>query len=131
MKLSYRGISYNSEPSFLITSEGEIGGKYRGSDWRYRYPSHIPQQQPNLERKYRGVPYGSRPIANTEVQSVSDSCPIPMGIAYKITVSEATQTHLENIRRHLERRLQVAEAGGNEELVRLLKAEEQQLALNG
>lgn len=130
MKLSYRGISYNSEPSVLVTSEGEIGGKYRGSDWRYRYPSHITPRQPNFKRKYRGIPYGTRPMTSAEVQSLSISCPVPTNVAYKITVNEATKTHLENIRRHLERRLQVAEASGNQELVRLLKAEEQQLVLN-
>ncbi|MBC6418341.1 MAG: hypothetical protein GDA44_05885 [Prochloron sp. SP5CPC1] len=38
-------------------------------------------------------------------------------------VKEAEKTHLESIRRSLERRLQVAEASGNQSLVFLLQQE--------
>ncbi|HEY9666540.1 MAG TPA: DUF4278 domain-containing protein [Coleofasciculaceae cyanobacterium] len=61
MKLFYRGISYETEPSALEVSEGEIGGQYRGHAWRV----HTPAQQPlrygtPVKLNYRGAAYRRR-----------------------------------------------------------------------
>ncbi len=45
MKLSYRGVSYEIEPSTLEVTEGEVGGLYRGQAWRVYRPTP-------LRRKY-------------------------------------------------------------------------------
>jgi hypothetical protein len=49
-----------------------------------------------------------------------------------VVVQEETLSsiHLNNIRRRLERRLQIAQENGDETLVNLLKKESQDLALN-
>lgn len=57
MKLSYRGISYDYNPPVLATTQGQLGGKYRGLDWRFRNMKKPPVLQPTLNLKYRGVYY--------------------------------------------------------------------------
>lgn len=136
MKLSYRGVSYEKDSSILDIIEGDIGGKYRGNDWKYHYPRHIPQQQPKLYRQYRGVSYSTRPLTSGESPPMADtsttatSCAVSLKYPRKIVTNYASQTHLDNIRRNLERRLQVAKAKGDESLIELLEQESQQLTLN-
>ncbi|MCU0534327.1 MAG: DUF4278 domain-containing protein [Hydrococcus sp. Prado102] len=36
MKLTYRGVSYEYNPVVVETTTGQVGGKYRGLDWRFR-----------------------------------------------------------------------------------------------
>lgn len=55
MKLTYRGISYDYTPAPVETTEGELGGKYRGLDWRFCNAHKEFVQQPTVELKYRGV----------------------------------------------------------------------------
>ena len=54
MQFSYRGVLYDKKPLTLEVTESEISGKYRGQDWHYRYPKHIPQLQPKIFMQYRG-----------------------------------------------------------------------------
>lgn len=136
MKLSYRGINYEKELPILEMNDGEIGGKYRGQNWRERYPRHIPQLQPKLYRQYRGVAYSTRPIAKAgevfipQWYASEDSCSVSMQKPAKIVANQISKTHLENIRQNLERRLQVAKANGDENLIDLLEKEFQQLVLD-
>jgi hypothetical protein len=135
MKLSYRGVSYNNEPFSLEMTEGEIGGKYRGQDWKYHYPRHIPQLQPKLYQQYRGIVYSTSAVslaeypATAQSESQNHTCPVPLRKPCKVVTNELTKTHLENMRRNLERRLEVAKAKGDEKLVNLLQQESQDLAL--
>lgn len=135
MRLSYRGVNYEKEQPTLEMNEGEIGGKYRGRDWNYRYPRHIPQLQPKYYRQYRGIAYSTLPIpAEGEIISPQWNatgvyCPVPVQKPEAVVTSEFSKTHLDNIRRNLERRLQVAKANGNESLIDLLEKEFRQLAL--
>lgn len=57
MKLSYRGVTYNYNPPTVETTEGEVGGKYRGMDWRFRNLKKPPVLQPTVDLKYRGVSF--------------------------------------------------------------------------
>ncbi|AOY81010.1 MULTISPECIES: DUF4278 domain-containing protein [Moorena] len=57
MKLSYRGVSYQSEPSTLEVSEGEIGGTYRGHSWKVHRIKHNPWRKSPANMTYRGVTY--------------------------------------------------------------------------
>lgn len=67
MKLSYRGVSYDYNPPKVETTEGQIGGKYRGLDWRFRNLKKPPVLQPTVNLKYRGVSYhtGGNTTTNT------------------------------------------------------------------
>lgn len=119
MKLGYRGVAYEYEPPTIDMVEGEVGGKYRGQPWRCSYPRHIPVPQPALDLKYRGVAYSSYPKAPAGAIA-------QLGNPRQVS-PELLDTHLENIRRRLEHRLQVAKTSGDEKLVRMLEAESKQL----
>lgn len=136
MKLSYRGINYEKELPILEMNDSEIGGKYRGQNWIERYPRHIPQLQPKLYRQYRGVAYSTRPIPKAgevfvpQGYTSQDSCSVSMQKPSKIVANRISKTHLENMRRNLEHRLQVAKANGDDNLIDLLEKEFQQLVLD-
>jgi hypothetical protein len=58
MKLFYRGVSYESEPSTLEVTEGEIGGLYRGQAWRVHNPLQLRRREPAPRKlSYRGASY--------------------------------------------------------------------------
>jgi Domain of unknown function (DUF4278) len=57
MKLSYRGVSYEYNPPVVETTQGKVGGKYRGQDWRFRNLKKPPILQPTKNLVYRGVAY--------------------------------------------------------------------------
>ncbi|NEP03110.1 MAG: DUF4278 domain-containing protein [Symploca sp. SIO2E9] len=57
MQFSYRGVSYDHNPPTAETSQGKVGGKYRGLDWRFRNLNKPPVLQPRVDLKYRGVSY--------------------------------------------------------------------------
>jgi hypothetical protein len=67
MKLSYRGVTYSYNPPEVETTLGEVGGKYRGLDWRFRNLKKPPVLQPTASLKYRGVYYqtGTKPTPNS------------------------------------------------------------------
>ena len=128
MKFSYRGISYEKNQLPVMMQEGEIDGKYRGQNAKYHYPRHVPQSQPSVNRLYRGIQYTA--TASPSSAMTGKFCALPAKTAHKVTVSQIAEAHLENIRRNLERRLQAAQAKGDEDLVQLLRRESQELALN-
>jgi hypothetical protein len=66
MKLTYRGISYEYNPPVIAVSEGKVGGKYRGLDWRFRNLKKQPLLQPPVNLTYRGVTYANRPTVNQQ-----------------------------------------------------------------
>jgi len=113
MRLHYRGVTYEKEPFTLEVVKGEVGGTYRGQDWFGTYPRHILHLRPKSSMQYRGVAYGA-PVSTPSGERTMPKLTI---------VKEAEKTHLESIRRSLERRLQVAEASGNQSLVFLLQQE--------
>lgn len=72
MKLTYRGVSYDYTPADVETAEGELGGKYRGLDWRFCNVQKVRVQQPTVELlKYRGVAY-TTDSPETPVQSAPE-----------------------------------------------------------
>ncbi len=131
MKLTYRGIGYDSEPQSFNLMEGEIGGKYRGNDWQVRYPRHIPVPATRYELSYRGVRSNSgEPLSTSvapvgpktrQVRTLMDAQP-----ADKV-MEEVAKLHRNNICRSLERRMQAARMLGNENLIEQLQMESQQL----
>ncbi|MDY6781125.1 MAG: DUF4278 domain-containing protein [Cyanobacteriota bacterium] len=140
MRLTYRGASYAREPLSLEVTEKEIGGLYRGQPWKHRYPRHIPhlRHQPKI-LQYRGVVYqtqttilpGPRIACHLETLHRPGVGEIQLEPVSPELLARSQQVHLENLRRNLAHRLQVAQAKGNEILVRQLEEESRQLALNG
>ncbi|MEQ9481598.1 arginine synthesis PII-interacting regulator PirA [Coleofasciculus sp. F4-SAH-05] len=133
MKRCYRGVHYDETPSTLDVSEGEIGGTYRGQNWRFHYLRHIPEPPPTHDLKWRGAVYHTgkpRVVKSTPVET-------PMTMVgtrswfLKNSRQKAFQqtsiTHLENICQSLERRLDVARAKGDQDLVRQLEKESEQI----
>ena len=64
MKLFYRGSAYNYNPLAVTMVDGEVGGQFRGLDWRFRNLKEQPVQLPNLNLTYRGINYQTNPGAN-------------------------------------------------------------------
>jgi Domain of unknown function (DUF4278) len=129
MKLTYRGIDYENDPLGVNLIPGEVGGKYRGANWRHNYVRHIPVQPPAANLKYRGVAYHLG-----EGQDVEAICrrqyshPDMASIFRRQKVrDEFSNSHFASIRRNLEKRLQVAKDKGDERLIDLLEDEARQL----
>lgn len=57
MKLTYRGVTYDYNPTAVESLDTEVSGKYRGLEWRFRNRKAPTAQKPTLDLVYRGVPY--------------------------------------------------------------------------
>jgi hypothetical protein len=57
MQFKYRGVSYDYTPQTVDTQEAEVGGKFRGLDWRFRNLRKPAVIQPTADLTYRGVKY--------------------------------------------------------------------------
>ncbi len=139
MKLRYRGVSYDAEPSLLEVREGEIGGVYRAQNWKFHYPRHMPEPPPVNHLKWRGVSYCTGNATVTNCEPVTDSQPVAKSIytvAAKTSIArhrlqkvlnESRKAHLATMRQTLEHRLEVAKAKGDQNLVRLLEEESKEM----
>ena len=124
MKLSYRGIVYEKELPLIEMETGEYGGRYRGQSWHYRYPRHVFNQNSN---KINPLSRSTHSLSSLTTQAAfandSSVCAVPMATALKTTGMEFSKTHLNNIRRNLERRLEAAKRKGDKQLINILKKE--------
>ncbi|MEG4574018.1 DUF4278 domain-containing protein [Microcoleus sp. N3A4] len=121
MKLTYRGVNYEYDIPTVDMIEGEVAGKYRGQNWNYRYPRHIPVSQKSGGTNYttkRDSQAGDRDTAAASTAAAVESYP---------TVVEVAQVHRANICNILDRRTQAAKANGDERLLRLLEIEWRQM----
>lgn len=74
MKLTYRGVSYDYNPPVVETTNGNIGGKYRGLDWRFRNLKKPFTLQPPVNLTYRGVAYNNvGSVENVPVENPTTS----------------------------------------------------------
>lgn len=71
MKLTYRGVSYEYNPPVVEIEESNVGGQYRGLDWRFRNAKRVLVLDSDLDLKYRGVAY--RPTVQLPVTISSES----------------------------------------------------------
>lgn len=72
MKLKYRGVAYESNPTHVTTVEGKVGGKYRGVPWQAKVPQIISVDEPSVDLKYRGVPYRHGAVKVIDRETVAD-----------------------------------------------------------
>ena len=155
MKLSDYGISDESNLPNLELTEGKIGSEYPSTTGRQKYLRHIPVPHSKIDLKYHGVVCSvddSVNVAATELgknysgragNELADARHVDKVDASTIAtttevvlnkssrqqvVEELHNTHLNNIRRNLEYRLEVARAKGDQNLINLLELEAQQLA---
>ena len=133
MKLTYRGTNYEHDIPTADMVESELGGKYRGQAWNYRYPRHIPVPQQAYDLKYRGVEYKSAGTIKTEAKIAQPTLESRRAIPPVtgkpcVLVPEITKVHRANLCNILDRRVQVAKARGDERLLRLLENEAEQMA---
>jgi len=132
MKLTYRGTNYEQEIPTVDMIESEVGGKYRGQAWNYRYPRHIPVPQQAYDLKYRGVEYKSTGTVKTEATIAQPTVGprrvlAPVSGKPCVLVPEIAKVHRANLCNILDRRVQAAKARGDERLLRLLENEAQQM----
>ena len=115
MQLTYRGANYEYDIPTVDMVEGEVGGKYRGQNWNYRYPRHIP-----VPKTCGG--------ANHSVKRDAAAVSAPAAVKSAPIFAEVAQVHRANICSILDRRQQVARAKGDVKLMTLLEIEWQQMA---
>ena len=75
MKLKYRGVVYEYNPTKIALLEGKVTGKYRGVPWQEKIPQIAQVAEPRVDLKYRGVPYrkGAVKLTNIEVKPAKTS----------------------------------------------------------
>ena len=140
MKLNNR--AFNSEPNLsnIELTETEIVDKFQSTDWKQKYPRHIPVPQPKIDLKSPAVECSTGDLIDIEANQLrqnyiaDDSVAVTKKNEVVLTktkrqqlLEELNNVHLNNLRRNLERRLQVAREKGDENLIRLLEAEFEQL----
>ena len=140
MKLNNRAFNYEPNLSNIELTESEIVDKCQATDGKQKYPRHIPVPQPKIELKSPGVECSTGDLIDIEANQLrqnyiaDDSVAVPRKNEVVLTktkrqqlLEELNNVHLNNLRRNLERRLQVAREKGDENLIRLLEAEFEQL----
>lgn len=121
MQLDDRAINYQSHPPHLELNQGEIGDIACGTR-RQKYPRHIRANQ-SIDLKYGQDADCTGAI---EIAPPTHATAAPENNRQQ-ALAELRSIHLSNIRRNLEHRLQVAREKGNENLIRLLSAELEQI----
>jgi hypothetical protein len=140
MKLTYRGVSYETQPPQLEVVEGGTIGSYRGAPWKAHTLVSAPPSQPAATLTYRGVRYqlgqgqlGEGTEAAVSGTAASTSVAAAERAPWLLPHRQQLNSALEAAHRHaildnLERRLQAARSRGDDRLIRMLEAEWRQFA---
>jgi hypothetical protein len=135
MKLTYRGIKYEYAPVAVEVTQTEVCGKYRGAEWKAHHSAYTPVTQHAVELKYRGAAYYSG--HREEVEKLKQRKKLNLIFAKNDQIflsnrrkkDELTKIHTANLRRNLQHRLEVAKQRGDENLIRILEEEANQLTI--
>ena len=76
MKLKYRGVAYEYNPTKVASIEGKVGGKYRGLPWRQRISQIVQVPEPSVDLKYRGVTYRQGAVKLADSQAEPQKAPL-------------------------------------------------------
>ncbi|MBP0021814.1 MAG: DUF4278 domain-containing protein [Cyanobacteria bacterium SBLK] len=79
MKLTYRGVTYDYNPTNVKSIDTEVGGKYRGLEWRFRNRKAPTAQKATLDLVYRGVAYTQEQKAIQEEQKAQPAAVLSIG----------------------------------------------------
>lgn len=120
MRLSYRGVSYESNPLTLEVTEGEIQGKYRGASWKCHTlaEAQIPQAPQRL--KNQNSVYSQQDRAQIERTQLSQT--LPVRSTFNV-LQQLKRIHSANVYRSLEHRMQVARDREDDQLLQVLESE--------
>ncbi len=131
MKNLFSYPNHIREKSSLEITEAEITTYGRSQNLNHSYPRHISQWETKSHRNINSVVSqgGYTPkVCQISTYQTQTTTNLALNILkYQLSDRQAKQKHLENIRRNLERRLQVAKAQGNNQLVNILQEEFRQL----
>ncbi|GAB4523464.1 MAG: hypothetical protein Tsb0014_01020 [Pleurocapsa sp.] len=123
-----------SDNSFLEITEGEITGQYRHKTNKHSSVRHIAQFESQSHRGLRNsIPKtGMLPkICHLTPAKANEEANLAVNILrYQLSDRAAQETHLESVRRSLEKRLQRAKAQGDRQLISLLEDEFKQLEIS-
>lgn len=129
MQLDDRANNYKFHPPHLELNQAEIGDIPCGT-WK-KFPRHIrAPQQYDLKYRQDGDCTGAieKEVPPTHLIAVPENDQPALNKSTRQQVlAELRSVHLNNIRRNLEHRLQVAREKGDENLIRLLSAELEQI----
>ncbi|HEY9621611.1 MAG TPA: DUF4278 domain-containing protein [Crinalium sp.] len=147
MRLVYRGVGYDYEPTPTDMVESGVKGQYRGQTVDFKYPRHVPAPQPVLGLKYRGASYQTTSAGTASTNDLEAVKPVkraatpvtvpahmrpgqlhPAFLNRQAMMNEVSNTHRQNIQRRLAHRLEVAKAKGDQFLVNQLEREMQLIA---
>jgi hypothetical protein len=134
MKLIYRGIKYEHAPETVEVITQEVCGKYRGAEWKCHYSKHTPATHHAAELKYRGASYYSGNPQEIEELKQRKKLNLIFAKNDQIFLSkrpknnQTARIHQANLRSDLQRRLEVAKQRGDENLIRILEIEANQLS---
>jgi hypothetical protein len=117
-----RGVNAEAA-SMLEVTERDISSMHSRQTREFSYVRHIPEPQQISNRKFRPTATTKNAAKSILVPVVPTTCQQPQAL------DQLTHSHLNNIWRSLEHRLQVAKTKGDTKLVRLLEAESKQMKL--
>lgn len=141
MQVTYHGTSYESNPSKQEFTEGGISGEYCGTTGQQKYLRHIPVHHSKVDQQCHDITHNVGDLIDVETTELRknydrEAACVPITAeacsnksSRQQALEELRNTQLDNIRRKLEHRLQVAREKGDEHLIYLLEAEAQQLAV--
>jgi hypothetical protein len=131
VKLSDRGAGYQDEPIEMY--EGFPGADQNQDCPLWCYPRHMPVPQGPIDRKCRGIAHSTHQPAESEfaalnVKPVVSAGDTLMSTAKHSVKQEVAKMHRANLLENLEHRLQVARSRGDQELIRQLEKEKEQIS---
>lgn len=139
MKLTYRGAHYEYTPATEVAGANDRANSvqapyrlmYRGTSYLAN-PAMEPvvdASRPAVNLTYRGAAYalnGGTPVQAPERVVVK---PVATARSKRAAIQAAMAvTHRQNLQQNLQRRLQVAQSRGDQQLVQLLESELRQIA---
>jgi hypothetical protein len=129
MELTYRGVTHHYDPDIVEINREAVAGQFRGQEIQWRAVSSVALPEATMNLLFRGVPLHASPMQTEVVQSVhplfSSSALHPLQQTF---IDQVAELHRRNILLRLQQRLQAARERGDDNLVQLLEAEQQQMA---
>ena len=136
MKLKYRGNNYEYNPLAVEITDEEVKGKYRGAQWKHYRSRYTPVNENVAELKYRGVAYYSGNLEEIEKLKQPKKLNLMFAVGENLFPpnvglnDELREIRAANLCRDLQRRLEIAKQAGDENLIRMLEDEANQLSIS-
>ena len=124
MEMKYRGVEYNLDPVSLDRLESNQRDTDRGQGYNLPRFGQPPAPPPSLSSSDRGL-HDQLPdqLKNSKPIPVPVQMQSPAVVRHPAQTDSATELHRRNILRSLQRRMQVARANGDRQLIQQLEQE--------